>query len=155
MNKKMNLILGIGSAIMALVAIFVMFSTGFGADRELQSPRGNVFTIMFGSSTMNYNAVPVLIVGFVLLCIAVLAALVAGFLPGKSGSLGFVVVAVLLIAAATMFAFAPAAYKAANASIISSNAEEITLGPGCILTMVFGYLGGALSLYGAYTNFKA
>ena len=152
----MNLILGIGAAIMAIVAIFVMFSTGFGADRELESTRGNVFTIIFGSSSMGYHPVPILIVAFVLICIAIVAALVAAFLPGKSASLGFVVVALLLIAAATMFAFAPISYKAANADIISINLpEDIVLGPGCILTMVFAYLGGALSLYGAYSNFKA
>lgn len=156
MNKKSNLIIGLGVAIMAAVAIFVMFSTGFGADKELESVRGNVFTIMFGSSSMGYHPVPGLIVGFALLCAGFLTALVSGFLPGKSSMFGFGITLILLAVGATLFAFAPAMYTSANADIISkSYGESITLGVGLILVMVFGYLGAALSLFGAYSNLKA
>ena len=156
MNKKANVIIGIGAALMAMVAIFVMFSTGFGPDKDLESVRGSVFTIMFGSSTMGYHAVPGLIVGFVLLIVGFLSALVSCFLPGKSAMFGFGITLVLFAVGATLFAFAPAMYKAANSDLISTAiTEDITLGVGLILTMVFGYLGAALSLFGAYSNLKA
>ena len=156
MIKKSNVIIAIGAAIMAIVAIFVMFSTGFGPDKELESVRGSVFTIMFGSSTMGYRPIPGLIVGFVLLIVGAVTALISGFLPGKAGMIGFGLTLVLLAAGATLFAFAPSMYVATNKDLMSvSITEEISLGVGLILTMVFGYLGAVLALFGAYSNLKA
>ena len=75
MNKKTNVFLGLATTILALVAIFVLFSTAFGKEGGAASVRGNVFYIMFGSEKRSLSMVPGLITAFALLLLGTLTAL--------------------------------------------------------------------------------
>ncbi len=154
MRNKTNLLLGVVVAIAALVAIFTLFAPGFGSVDDYGSTRGNGFEILFGVESRSYNAVPLLIVAFVLVCVAVLTALVSAFMPGKLAMITFAITGVLLAAAGIMFIFAPALFKSANPNI-SESAEAVKLGAGFITSMIFAFIGALLSLYGAYETKKA
>ncbi len=153
MNKKANIVLGIFTGIMALVAIFVLFAYAFNDSQSLNFEGSNVFVTMFGSETLGRAAVPGLIVAFIFQCVAVLAALVAGFLPGKASSIGFGLTLVLLVTAAILYLNGVRLFEAVNPA--HSDQDTKTLGLGLILTAVFSFIGGVTSLYGAYSNFKA
>lgn len=154
MGKKTNLFIGLLTAILAAVAVFVLFSTAFGATADsVPSVRGNLFYVMFGDSDAGYSAVAGLVVAFCLLIVGFLSSLVGAFMPGKLALAPFALSFLSLAAAGVLFIFAPQLYIAANT--ISPMAEDITLGTGCICAIVFSFAPALLSLYGSYSAFKA
>ncbi|MCI6216448.1 MAG: hypothetical protein MR659_05160 [Mollicutes bacterium] len=155
MNKKTNVFLGLATTILALVAIFVLFSTAFGKEGGAASVRGNVFYIMFGSEKRSLSMVPGLITAFALLLLGTLTALISSLLPGKSATIGFGITLVALAAAGVLFIFGPNMYAAANDLSSLTSTKELTLGPGLICGAVFSFLGALLSLYGTYSSIKA
>lgn len=155
MSKKTNVFLGLATAVMALVAIFVLFSTAFGDEIGDPSVRGNVFYIMFGSEKRSLNMVPGLIVAFSLLLLGTLTSLISALLKGKAASIGFAITLIALVAAGVLFILAPNMYASANNLSSLTSAKELTLGPGLLCGAIFSFLGALLSLYGTYSSFKA
>lgn len=155
MNKKTNVFLGLATTILALVAIFVLFSTAFGKEGGAASVRGNVFQIMFGIGEGSRSMIAGLITAFSLLLLGALTALISSMLPGKSASIGFGITLVALAAAGILFIMGPNMYAAANNLSSLTSTKELTLGPGLICGAVFSFLGALLSLYGTYSSIKA
>ena len=86
MNRKVSVIVGLLVTVLAITAILVCFASAFGADADgLADTRGNVFQIMFGYQ--GKNAVPLLIVAFVLQCVGAFFALLGAIVPGKLGGI--------------------------------------------------------------------
>ena len=147
MNRKVNVFLGLGVALMAAVSIFVLFSYAFNDSQGLNFDGSSVFTAMMGDSTKNLNAVPWLIAAF-----SFVTGLFGGILHGKISSLIYGVTLVLLVAAGILFLNANTLYVAVNPY---SGQDTLSLGTGCICTVIFAFVGALLSLYGAYSNWKA
>jgi len=78
--------------------------------------------------------------------------LFGGILHGKISSLIYGVTLVLLVAAGILFLNANTLYVAVNPY---SGQDTLSLGTGCICTVIFAFVGALLSLYGAYSNWKA
>lgn len=138
-------------AIFVSVAIFCMFAAGF--NEAMQSVRGDVFTIMFGtiSSTGDgYNVVWPLVIGFVLLLLAFVVAIVGLFLGEDAGKIVAVCEALLTAGAGILFLFAIQFYISANAGKISDLdlTGKTYLGAGSICVSVFSFLATATSLIG-------
>lgn len=152
MNRKANIVLGIFTALMALVAIFVLFAYAFNDSQSLNFEGSNVFVTMFGSDTLGRAPVPGLIVAFVLQIVAVLFGLISGFLPGKASAISFGITLVCLVTAAILYLNGIALFEAVNPA--HSDQDAKVLGVGLILTSVFSFIGAVTSLYGAYSNFK-
>lgn len=152
MNRKVNAFLGIGVALMAVVAIFVLFSFAFNDSQGLNYDGANVFTAMFGDTSKNLNAVPWLIAAFSFECAAFVTGIFGGILRGKLSALVYGVTLILLVAAGILFLNASNLYLAVNSY---SGPDTLSLGTGCICTVIFAFVGALLSLYGAYSNFKA
>ena len=87
MNKKTNLLLGLIVALLAIVGIFVLFSTAFGGDGDNSSVRGSVFYVMLGDSERGYASVGGLISAFALLIVGTVSAIIGGCFKGKLASL--------------------------------------------------------------------
>lgn len=152
-NRKLNIALGLLSSVLAIVSILVLFATAFGdtgdSGASFPSSMGSGFDVMFGSQ--GYSAVPLLIVAFVLQCVAAVVALIGGILPGKLGLFGFGITALLLVIAGIFWLCGPSSFQAIN----NVRAEKITNGTGTILAGVFCFVGALLSAYGGYRNAKA
>lgn len=153
MNKKTNTIFGLATAVLAIVAIFVLFSTAFGNEWGDPSSRGNVFQIAFGTGETNRNPVPALIAAFSLLIAGTVTSLITALLKGKGAMIGFVLTLILLGVAGTLFVLAPGFYISSN-YVNADLQDQITLGTGLICAVIFSYAGALLSLYGAYSSFK-
>lgn len=153
MNKKTNTIFGLATAVLALVAIFVLFSTAFGNEWGDPSSRGNVFQIAFGTGETNRNPVPALIAAFSLLIAGTVTSLITALLKGKGAMIGFVLTLILLGVAGTLFVLGPGFYISSN-YVNADLQDQITLGTGLICAVIFSYAGALLSLYGAYSSFK-
>ena len=152
MNRKVNVFLGLGVALMAAVSIFVLFSYAFNDSQGLNFDGSSVFTAMMGDSTKNLNAVPWLIAAFSFEVVAFVTGLFGGIIHGKISSLIYGVTLVLLVAAGILFLNANTLYVAVNPY---SGQDTLSLGTGCICTVIFAFVGALLSLYGAYSNWKA
>jgi glucan phosphoethanolaminetransferase (alkaline phosphatase superfamily) len=135
-------------AIFVVVAIFCMFASAF--TEAVQSTRGDVFTVMFGQIGGVYNVVWPLIIGFVLLLLAFVVAIIGLFLGEEAGKIVAICEALLTVGAAILFLFSVQFYVAANADQIADiNNTGITyLGPGTICVSVFAFLATAASLIG-------
>ncbi len=140
-------------AVFVTVAIFVMYAPAFNED--VQSVRGDVFTVMFGTSVAGgngYSTVWPLVIGFVLLLLAFFVAL-AGLGIGRSGAKIVTATETLLtLAAGILFLFAIPFYSAANAAKFSDlNLTGTTsLGAGTICVVVFSFLAAATGLLGFF-----
>lgn len=156
MNKKTNLLLGLVVALLAIVGIFVLFSTAFGGDGDNSSVRGSVFYVMLGDSERGYASVGGLISAFALLIVGTVSAIIGGCFKGKLASLVFLFTAVVLAISGVLFAMGPSLYMSANAGTINPDMLDtpITLGTGLICAMVFSFAPAVLALYGAYSTFK-
>lgn len=156
MNKKTNLLLGLIVALLAIVGIFVLFSTAFGGDGDNSSVRGSVFYVMLGDSERGYASVGGLISAFALLIVGTMSAIIGGCFNGKLASLVFLFTAVVLAISGVLFAMGPSLYMSANAATVNPDLLDspITLGTGLICGMVFSFAPAVLALYGAYSTFK-
>ena len=155
MNRKVTVIVGLLVTVLAITAILVCFASAFGVDADgLADTRGNVFQIMFGYQ--GKNAVPLLIVAFVLQCVGAFFALLGAIVPGKLGGINLGLASLLLIAGGVIFLFAPTLYEAANAkNIVPIPGASISNGTGILLTAIFSIAGGVIGIYGGYRTFKA
>ena len=155
MRQKSSFIVGIATTIVTAVAIFLLFLPMF-SNGDFGAERGNGFGVIFGAAQGGtLNAVPLLIVAFVLECVAIIGGIVAAAMAGKAQGLALGIVSALLIASGIIFLFSVSFYKAANADALSANAENLALGGAPIANAVLAFLGGLLGLYGGYKSFKA
>ena len=155
MRQKSNIIIGIAMTIFTAVAIFLLFLPMF-SNGDFGGERGNGFGVIFGTAQGGtLNAVPLLIVAFVLECVAIIGAIVAAALAGKAQGLALGIVSIILIISGVLFLLSVGLYKAANADVLSANAENLTLGGAPIANAVLVFLAGLIGLYGGYKSFKA
>ena len=127
MRQKSNIIIGIAMTIFTAVAIFLLFLPMF-SNGDFGAERGNGFGVIFGAAQGGtLNAVPLLIVAFVLECVAIIGGIVAAAMAGKAQGLALGIVSALLIASGIIFLFSVSFYKAANADALSANAENLAL----------------------------
>jgi len=150
MSKKTNIVVGFAIALMATIAVFVLFASCFSADVE-GSEYGSGFSVMFGSTSRGFEAVPLLIVAFSLECGAFLAAIIGAFLFGKVQAIVYVLTSLILIAAGALFLFSVPLFVSINPL---NNPEGISLGAAPITSAVFAFIGGALGLFGTYNAVK-
>ena len=152
-NRKVNIILGLMATVVAIVSVFVLFATAFGASDVASHPStlGSCYDVMFGKQGL--NAVPMLIVAWSLQLAAILFMLIGAILPGKLGTFGLGLGAVLLVVAGIFWLSAPGFFAGVNS--ISADVEKVVNGTGTILGAVFSFLGALLGAYGAYRAFKA
>ena len=147
-NNRLKIILGIATAVIAVVAIFFGFAGAFGEIRNYPDGRGNMFQIMFGGR--GYESVPLMVVAFVFFIVAAVFALVSAFLPGKLGMFGFGLAAVLLVAGGVMIFFTPNLFLSANSEVISAESlkeNPINAGAGVFGMGIAAIVGGIASLY--------
>src|SRR5574344_1608109 len=97
-KDAVSLFLVVMTVIMAAVALFVLFGDAFQDEARFSG-----FYAMFGDSTNNREAVPGLIIGFVLLIAAIIVPLTAGLFDNKGKMFVFGLEAILLVAAAVIF----------------------------------------------------
>lgn len=162
MSKRINALLGTAVAIFTIVAIFVLFAAAFGEEGGTEDAgRGSVFTVMFGLGGLDYDAakvyppIPALIVAFAFLCTAVVTSIASAIASGRIASMIQLVTALLLITAGIIFLCIYPLYKASLPENYAENLRAMDLGAGTICAVIFAFMGGALSAYGAYRNFKA
>lgn len=161
MNKKTQIIIGIGVAILAAVAVFVCFANCFQSG-DGSYPSASCFEIMFAPHNINRNpnnrvapyAVPTLIIAFALQCVAFLFSFIGAGLRGKASALVFGIVALVLIAAGVLWIMSPSLYTAVN-PLAPGYAPNLSLGAGAICSVVFSLVGAALAALGAYRSIKA
>ena len=154
-NNRLKIILGIATAVIAVVAIMFGFAAAFGDIRSYPAGRGSMFQIMFGGR--GYNNVPALVVAFVFFIVAAVFAIASSFLPGKLGLIGFGLVALLLAAGGIMVFFTTNLFTSANADVISSQSLQenpITAGVGVYGMGITAIVGAVLSLYCARLSAK-
>lgn len=151
-NRKVSIIVGLIATVMAIVSIFVLFATAFGASDAMNHPStlGSCFDVMFGRN--EFSAVPLLIAAFVLQIVGATFMLIGSFLPGKIGTVGLGLAAILMLIPGIFWLMAPGAFTGINT--IRPEAESVVAGVGTILSAVFSFLAAALGLYGAYRCFK-
>ena len=152
MNRKVNVLLGLGIALMAAVAVFVLFSYAFNDSQDLNYNGLSVFSAMFGNTDRKLYCVHGLIVAFSLELAGFVFAIVAGIFKGKMSSLLFGLTFIFLLVAGILFLNGVNLYNSVNAY---HGADTMTLGSGSICTVVFAFVGALLSLYGTYSNWKA
>ena len=148
--KKRKTLIGLVADICAIVAIFTLFADAFGGVGDYPSSRGNVYQVMFGYQGV--DAIPGLIVAWVLLLVAILVILFGCFLPSKIGGLTLGVGAVICLAGSIMLFFVPQMFASvANKVMI----EEVpTIGVGLIVSAIFGILAAVIALFGARSAMK-
>ena len=149
-NNRLKIILGIATAVIAVVAIMFGFASAFGDIRSYPGSRGTMFQIMFGGR--NYEAVPMMIVAFVFFIVAAVFSLISAFLPGKLGVIGFGLTAILLIAGGVILFFTPNLFAAANSEVISADSlreNPITAGLGVYGMGISAIVGGLAAAYSA------
>jgi len=151
-NRKVSIVLGIIVTVLAIVSVFTLFATAFGASDAPGHPStlGSCFDVMFGKQ--GFSAVPTLIVAFVLQCAAIAVGIVGAILPGRIGGITLGVAAALLVGAGIIWFMSPSLFSAINP--LSSWAETVSLGTGSILTAVFCLVAALLGLYSGYRSFK-
>ena len=152
MNRKVNVLLGLGIALMAAVAVFVLFAYAFNDSQDLNYNGASVFTAMFGNSDRRLGAVPGLIVAFSFELTGFVLAIAAGIFRGKISSLLFALTFAFLLTAGILFLNGVNLYNSVNAY---HGADSMSLGSGSICTVIFAFVGALLGLYGAYSNWKA
>lgn len=153
-NRKVNIIIGIISAVAAVVTIFVLFATCFGPSNSVMgypSSFGSCFDVMFGAH--GYSGVPALVTAFVLQIVAAVFLLIGAILPGKLGTFGLGIGALAIVVAGVLWFMAPNLFLSINK--VNPDAEQVVAGVGNILTGVFCLVSGLLGAYGAYRAFKA
>ncbi len=138
---KIAALLGV---ICLLVSIFSMFAKAFTEDQG--AVRGNFYEVMFGLID-GTSVVLLLVVGFVLLCLALIACLFGLSLTDKGTKAFAIVLIVLAAAGGTLCLFSIPFYTAANGIVDINNTGVTTLGPGSIVPAVFAYLAVLIGLY--------
>lgn len=154
-NRKANIILGLIATLFGIVSIFTLFATAFGASDTPghASTLGSCFDVMFGSNERNLLPVPLLITAFMFQVVAIPVLLIGAIIPGRIGSFGLALGAILLAVAGVFWLTSPTFFLAINK--MEPSAENVVLGTGAIITAVFAFVSGLLGLYNAYRNFKA
>ena len=154
-NRKVNIILGLIAALSAVISVFILFATAFGPSDAASNPStlGSCFDVAFGTSQTGLNAVPALIVAFVLQLVAVVFGLIGALLPSKAGGIALAIGALSIAVAGVFWIISPGLFRSANPSITPAS-ENVVLGTGTILAAVFCFLSTLLGLYGASRAFK-
>ena len=142
-------------SIFTAVAIFLLFLSMF-TNGDFGAERGNGFEVIFGAANNgSYNAVPLLIVAFVVECVAIISSIVGAAMVGKLQGIVLGSTGLLLIVSGVLFLLSVSLYKGANADLITGNADTLALGAAPITNAVLVFIGGLLGVYGGYKAFKA
>ena len=152
-NRKANIIMGLVATVMAIVSVFTLFAVAFGNSDAAGNPStlGSVYDVMFGNQ--GFNAVPTLIAAFILQLVAILFCLIGSIMPGRLGAFGLGFAAILLVVAGIFYLVAPNFFLSINK--VETLAEEVVLGPGCIVSAIFAFVAALIGVYGGYRAFKA
>jgi hypothetical protein len=147
MKKKntLNVVIGLVSAVFLIVAICVMMAPAFS-----DTTRGNMFHVMFGSSSSATNVVIPLVVAFSLDCLTLILSFLVPFLKDKGRTGLYVFIAALNLISAIVFLCSIVFFKMYN--VVKVDIDY--LGAGTITSVVFNFLVVALMLVGIILNKK-
>ena len=142
-NNQTNRILSLLGALSAFVAFFCLFAAAF--TEEVISVRGNLFQVMFPTSSSGYNLVYPLIGGMVLIILAFLVGLIFAFLKEKEQKIGSIINMVFFLAAGILFLLTTNFYLLANPGIDLAATGETSMGAGPICVAIFCFIGAILN----------
>ena len=144
--KSPTRITSVFAFIFAFVAMMCMFADAFAG--ESGCARGNVYSVMFALQD-GYNVVWPLIIGFVCVCLVLLAA-IGGFIIGEAAGKSIALAEIVLgVGAAVLFIFSILFYTSANPTVDMASTADSGLGAGSICVIVFSFLAagfGAIDL---------
>ena len=144
--KSPTRITSVFAFIFSFVAMMCMFADAFAG--ESGCARGNVYSVMFALQD-GYNVVWPLIIGFVCVCLVILAA-IGGFIIGEAAGKSIALAEIVLgVAAAVLFIFSTMFYTSANPTVDMASTADSGLGAGSICVIVFSFLAagfGAIDL---------
>ena len=143
-KNQTNRIMSLLGALSSFIAFFCLFAVAF--TEEVISVRGNLFQVMFPSSSSGYAYVYPLIAGMVFIILAFFLSLMAIFMSEKVQKIFGVINGVLLIAAGILFLMTITFYLMANPNIDLSLTGETSLGAGPICVAIFSFLGAIFNL---------
>jgi len=142
-TRSATRIISVFVLIFAFVAMMCMFADAF--DGESGSPRGNVYSVMFALQD-GYNLVWPLIIGFIGVCLLILAALtglVIGELSGKTLAFSEIGIGAIVC---ILFLFSMVFYAGANPIVDMASTADNSLGAGTICVSVFSFICAALGV---------
>ncbi|MBR5750240.1 MAG: hypothetical protein IKX82_01135 [Bacilli bacterium] len=138
--KSPTRITSVFAFIFSFVAMMCMFADAFAG--ESGCARGNVYSVMFALQD-GYNVVWPLIIGFVCVCLVVLAA-IGGFIIGEAAGKSIALAEIVLgVGAAVLFIFSILFYTSANPTVDMASTADSGLGAGSICVIVFSFLAAA------------
>lgn len=138
--KSPTRITSVFAVIFSFVAMMCMFADAFAG--ESGCARGNVYSVMFALQD-GYNVVWPLIIGFVCVCLVLLAGL-GGFIIGEAAGKSIALAEIVLgVAAGILFIFAAMFYTSANPSVDMASTADSGLGAGSICVIVFSFIAAA------------
>ena len=138
--KSPTRITSVFAFIFSFVAMMCMFADAFAG--ESGCARGNVYSVMFALQD-GYNVVWPLIIGFICVCLVLLAA-IGGFIIGEASGKTIALAEIVLgVAAGILFIFATLFYTSANPAVDMASTADSGLGAGSICVIVFSFLAAA------------
>lgn len=138
--KSPTRITSVFALIFSFVAMMCMFADAFAG--ESGCARGNVYSVMFGLQD-GYNVVVPLIIGFVAVCLVLIAA-IGGVLIGEAAGKSIALAEIVLGAAAgILFIFSILFYTSANPTVDMASTADSGLGAGSICVIIFSFLAAA------------
>ena len=144
--KSPTRITSVFAFIFSFVAMMCMFADAFAG--ESGCARGNVYSVMFALQD-GYNVVWPLIIGFVCVCLVLLAA-IGGFIIGEAAGKSIALAEIVLgVGAAVLFIFSIMFYTSANPTVDMASTADSGLGAGSVCVIVFSFLAagfGAIDL---------
>ena len=146
-KDAVSVFLIVATVLMAAIALFVLFGDAFQ-----DQARFSGFYAMFGDAANNRQPVPGLITGFALYLAALAVPFTSPLFDNKGKMFIFGLETLLLAGAGVLFLFSVKLYSAANSVSYSA---ELTLGTGTICSIVFAFIGAALSALAFLRSKKA
>ena len=142
-RRSVTRIISVFVLIFAFVAMMCMFANAF--DGEAGCARGNVWSVVFGLQE-GYNPVWPLIIGFVGVALLIVAA-AAGILIGEAGgkTLAFSEIGIGAIVG-ILFLLSIIFYSGANPNVDMASTADNALGAGTICVSVFSFLVAGLGV---------
>ena len=138
--KSPTRITSVFAFIFSFVAMMCMFADAFAG--ESGCARGNVYSVMFALQD-GYNVVWPLIIGFVCVCLVLIAA-IGGFIIGEAAGKSIALAEIVLgVGAAVLFIFSTMFYTSANPAVDMASTADSGLGAGSICVIVFSFLAAA------------
>ena len=141
--KSSTRVISVFVLIFAFVTMMCMFAEAFAG--ESGCARGSVYSVMFALQD-GYNVVWPLVIGFVGVCLLMIAALAGFFLGETSGKVIALTEIFLGVAVAALFIFAISFYTAVNPNADLPSTADNSLGSGSICVIVFSLIAAGFGL---------